>query len=203
MRIPKPYEKYKHFKGNCYQIICVAQHSETDEDIVVYQALYAPFKIYARPLDMFMSSVDRTKYPECQQEHRFELLDDEGFVIERKNISDAQDIMTGGEGETAPESTGINETILAERPKVEPTPEFHASIEQSEIDPLLERFLDAESIDDKIVLVQEEKDRMTPEILTPIELSLGMEPQEGTVAERCREIKNFLLIKQKYERQHR
>ena len=58
-----------------YKIIGVAIHSETRDKYVVYQALYDDFGMYVRPYDMFMSKVDRDKYPDIKQEYRFEKME--------------------------------------------------------------------------------------------------------------------------------
>ena len=64
---------YKHFKGDLYLVEDLAQYSEDDTQLVIYRALYEDTKLYARPLDMFLSPVDREKYPDVEQEYRFEL----------------------------------------------------------------------------------------------------------------------------------
>ena len=49
---------YRHYKGNTYQVIGIAKHSETEEDLVVYRALHGTFGLWVRPLDMFCEKVE-------------------------------------------------------------------------------------------------------------------------------------------------
>jgi hypothetical protein len=71
---------YKHFKGDYYLVIDVVTHSETKKEMVLYQQLYGDGKKYVRPKDMFLSKVDKEKYPNVKQVYRFELQE-----IESKN----------------------------------------------------------------------------------------------------------------------
>ena len=69
----KLHRVYRHFKGDYYLVEDVAQHSETGEDYVIYRKLYGDGGLWIRPLEMFLSEVDREKYPDCEQRYRFEL----------------------------------------------------------------------------------------------------------------------------------
>lgn len=90
--LPKPGQFYYHFKstgGNdhLYKIVGLARHTETDEMMVIYEALYqndwikeAKTQLSARPLNMFVEEVDRDGY----KGPRFKLIEDEQIIAELK-----------------------------------------------------------------------------------------------------------------------
>ena len=85
MREFKPGDIVQHFKREMvtepdspqylYEIISIAKYSETNEDMVVYRALYGDGGIWIRPFEMFMGQVDKEKYPDIKQKFRFEKVD--------------------------------------------------------------------------------------------------------------------------------
>ena len=96
----KPGDVVRHFKAEwhpddatmyTYQIVGLAEHTETKEPLVIYTPLYnggccgcKKGALYARPAEMFMSEVDREKYPNIKQRFRFELH--QPFMGEVKNF---------------------------------------------------------------------------------------------------------------------
>ena len=68
---------YRHFKGKYYIVEDVAFDSETMEEVVVYRQLYGEHNLFVRKKDMFLSKVDKEKYPSVVQEYRFELIKEE------------------------------------------------------------------------------------------------------------------------------
>lgn len=190
---PKPYELYKHFKGNTYQIICIAKDSEDDKEKVVYQGMYEPYAIYVRDLEMFMEEVDKVKYPNAAQRYRFEL-------IEKENSTNASSDLANKAKEyiTEDKTEDIEERIEEKSENINEVEDSVTTINNG-----LLRFLDAESDEEKLEIITGIKEELNENILTSIELSLGMEAGDGDIMDRYREVKNFLLLKQKYERRHR
>ncbi len=75
---------YRHFKGDHYLTEDIAKHSETGEEYVIYRKLYGDGSLWIRPKAMFLEEVDRSKYPDCPQRCRFELLDIDSVASRRE-----------------------------------------------------------------------------------------------------------------------
>lgn len=154
--IPVAGEFYRHFKGNLYQIIGVAKHSETMEQMVVYQALYGDYGLYTRPLDMFLSKVDKEKYPESVQEYRFE--------------------------KCVPEAVSVTETVPAVA-ELQSAGQELADDEET-VRPEILRFLDAEDAVAKLKVLRELRMDLDESLMTTIELSLDLLPDDKETMER-------------------
>ena len=171
--IPKPHEIYKHFKGNLYQIVTIAEHSETGELLVIYQALYGEFKTYARPLSMFTGEVDHTKYPDVTQKYRFEL---QGADIAERN----------GERE-AGETESLHKSTEG------------ASNETEGLDPMILQFLEADSYEEKLNILVGLHHRMTEEMITTLAVASDVELPEGDLEEKYNSLRYCLRTLDKYE----
>ena len=120
-RRPATGEIYRHFKGKLYQIVAIATHSETREELVIYQALYGAYKVYARPLAMFVSEVDHEKYPAAEQKYRFE-------KVKLQEEATPQEAVKVSQETTQPQETSESE---------------------EQANPFLLRFLDADTYEEK------------------------------------------------------
>ena len=175
--IPKPGQIYRHFKGHLYQIVAIARHSETLEALVIYQALYGEFQVYARPLHMFMSELDKEKYSDVKQRERFELV------------------------RVANEITMDEAYVEAEErvPPVAEHAEVQAAPQAPQLDAGVEEFLDADSYEEKMRIFTGMQHRLTDDMINIMAISLDTEVPEGELEERIASLKNFLLMQVKYE----
>ena len=198
--IPKPQEIYKHFKGNLYQITAVAEHTETGETLVVYQALYGDFRTYARPLDMFVSKVDREKYPDAKQEFRFEL---QGPDADRHRADRLLEYTKAGE--TDPDEADKKGTIHTGtggeaygRDAVQSDMDPDACGELS-LDPLVMEFLDADSYEQRLNILAGLHHRITDDMLTTMAIACDIEINDGDIEERYEALRACLLTLERYE----
>lgn len=170
-RLVQPGQFYKHFKDKLYQIITVAEHSETGEKMVVYQALYGDFRTYVRPYDMFVSEVDHEKYPNVAQKYRFELIKSENFGnndARPEKIEKAESVC-----EQAPEDSGVNPDLLA--------------------------FLELDTLAEKLEMLRDLRKRMDDRLLDSIAASLDIVVDDGPLPQRYQEVLNCLETMEHFE----
>lgn len=175
-RTPKEGEIYRHFKNKLYRIVAIAEHTENQEKLVIYQALYGDFAIYARPLDMFTGKVDHEKYPQVEQTYRFELVNAEELV-------GAEDL---GEMQNA-----AKDTVDAE--------ETGSDNEQTAVSKKLMEFLDADTMEEKYNILVSMRDEITDQMIDNMAVVVDVVIPEGELYNRYDELKNAIRTRQKYE----
>ncbi len=220
---PRPQEIYRHFKGNMYQVLTLATHSETREEMVVYQALYGDYKVYVRPLDMFMSEVDRAKYPTVRQKMRFEKVaptaQEEPVSSAAKETAPAEkeEPAHGGKKEPAPAvkenpAPASKEFTPAQhypvRLNLDKKPAERSGImsksideEASELnlDPLVIEFMDADLASDKNDILSRLRPVITNDMIDIMAMSVGVVINEGDVYDRYNDLRNCLSTMEKFE----
>lgn len=212
-RIPKSGELYRHFKNKLYQIVTVAEHTETGEALVIYQALYGDYKVYARPLEMFTSEVDHVKYPAVTQKYRFERVEretleplcpktaaQEAISGQRTTGSAGQELggqrMTGSAGQelggqrttgsAAQETSGQRTT---------------GSAAEDGVNPKLLAFFDADTLEEKYNILISMRDEVDDHLINSMAVVLDVVIPEGEVDDRYEQLKSCIRTKQRYETQ--
>lgn len=192
-RMPKSGEIYRHFKNKLYQIVTVATHSETGEPLVIYQALYGDFAVYARPLSMFTSEVDHVKYPQVQQKYRFEKVEmQQNKETEMSTVSKQEKPET-----SAVSKTEEPETPPASRPAEQST-EAESATEEG-INPKLMAFLDADDFEEKYNILVSMRDTITDRLINDMAVVLDVVIPEGDLDDRYDALKNCVRTRQRYE----
>lgn len=170
---PQPGEFYRHFKNRLYQVLSVAYDAETEAAFVVYQALYGDYRVWIRPLDNFMSEVDREKYPEVTQHWRFERV-----------------WPGSGSMGAEPGSERAGETVAS--------PE-DASLQQEAPSAFLLAFLDAKTAEEQRELLLAQLGSVTQRDLNSVCTACGISERAGDIESQARSIIRALALKARYE----
>lgn len=208
----QPGDFYRHFKNKVYQIISIAYHSETGEKLVVYQALYGDFKVYVRAYDMFVSEVDREKYPEVTQKFRFEkvMFTSDGQIglaeqnLELVHQNDHQATDTENAPTKLASDNLMKDSLIhtqIDNPEKSSTEIQKSSTETEEavVNPLLLSFLDLDTFEKKLESFIDMRDKMDDKLLDDIAAVLDIVVDEGSFKQRYESIKNCLITYVRFE----
>lgn len=189
-QIPQAGEIYQHFKGKLYRIVALATHTETGEQLVIYQALYGEFQVFARPLSMFLEKVDAKKYPDAAGKDRFMRIP----MAEAAAVP--QPVPAPSENPVEPQPAAMS----SENP-VEPRPAAASSESpvEPQPDPGLLAFLDADSYEEKLEVFASLEGKADLHMLNAIAASLDLELSEGSLEEQYDTLKSCLMTLERYE----
>ncbi len=197
-------EFYKHFKGQLYQVRALAENSEDNTPMVVYQAMYAPFKIWVRPLSMFLEKLDKEKYPDAAQEYRFERI----ILDDRQNTEAAEPDIVQSE-----KSAAVTNTIHPEEAITVSDEEITDALLSGQVERKLSGkisdnqlaakglmiFLDAENYHDKRHIFSSLEPYLNDTMLNNIAVTLDLVLDEGSPEQHFDTILNCLETHEHYE----
>ena len=189
-QIPQAGEIYQHFKGKLYRIVALATHTETGEQLVIYQALYGEFQVFARPLSMFLEKVDAKKYPDAAGKDRFMRIPmAEAAAVPQPVPAPSENPVEPRPAAMPSESTVESRAVAASSENsVEPQP-----------DPGLLAFLDADSYEEKLEVFAALEGKADLHMLNAIAASLDLELSEGSLEEQHDTLKICLMTLERYE----
>lgn len=189
-QIPQAGEIYQHFKGKLYRIVALATHTETGEQLVIYQALYGEFQVFARPLSLFLEKVDAKKYPDAAGKDRFMRIPmAEAAAVPQPVPAPSENPVEPRPAAMPSESTVESRAVAASSENsVEPQP-----------DPGLLAFLDADSYEEKLEVFASLEGKVDLHMLNAIAASLDLELSEGSLEEQYDTLKSCLMTLERYE----
>ncbi len=213
VRKPMAGDIYRHFKDRLYEIITIAIHSETEEEMVVYRQMYGTFETYVRPLSMFLSEVDHEKYPDVKQKYRFERI---GALKQEEEEEPVKKIPTEFQREESKETVALK---IPESKAVEKTEAVRKAVEtvtttaaetvsetvedtDFEMDErmrLLMCFLDARTYGEKLRILEDVTGELDDRTINNMAISMDLVIEEGTPEDRLSELRECIRTKAKYE----
>lgn len=208
-QIPKTGDIYRHFKNKLYQIVTVARHSETKELLVIYQALYDDFGVYARPLEMFMSEVDHGKYPKVIQKYRFEKVEREELAGKKaaaartcEPIAEVRDVkaeVSDAKAEVSDVKTEVSDVTAETHSETVKAYAEPVEAQEEMPNPKLMEFLDAETFDDKYNVLVSMRDCITDKLVDDIAVVMDVVIPDGDLMQRYDDLRQAIRTRQRYE----
>ena len=194
---PRVGEIYRHFKGNLYQFVAIATHSETREKMVVYQAMYGDFGTYVRPYDMFISEVDYEKYPEVTAQYRFTLVNPATLRAgaAKPQTQAAPQPTPQPVRAAAPQPTPVATPVAQAAPTQEPT-----TPENSVYNHMI-AFLDTDDFDKKYEILSDmdTMGELSNHVIDNLAAALDVVIPDGTLDSRIDQLRTCVRTRARYE----
>lgn len=200
-RIPRPGDIYRHYSNKLYQIITLAMHTKSNELLVVYQALYDDFRVYARPLASFNSEIDKEKHPQAMQKYKFELV--KSADIAWKNYKEFADIkpVLAGPSHIEPKSADMSDenNAVREYESSDIKQDNRQDFSDMEAASVLLNFLEADSFSKKLDIVLSGKKHLNDRLINDMSVALDCTVEDGPLDERIESLVNCLQALCRFE----